>query len=67
MDAASTTTLYADRRQGILLVPQSRAHHLDQIMEETDFPTIILCPDSIDNPDKAIGFVAGYLQRASRK
>jgi hypothetical protein len=58
----TTTTLYADRRQGILLVPQSRSHHLAQIADETDFPDIIVCPDDIDNPQRAIGFVAGYLQ-----
>lgn len=56
------STLYADRRQGVLLVPMRLAEHLGQITEDTEFPTIILCPDDIDNPDRAKGFVAGYLQ-----
>lgn len=57
-----TIALYADPRKGVLLVPESRAADLGRIAEETEFPTIILCPDDIDTPDRAIGFVAGYLQ-----
>lgn len=60
-------TLYADRRRGILLVPQRLAHHLAEIAEDTEFPTIILCGDEIDNPDRAMGFVAGYQQRDARE
>lgn len=60
--SSHTPTFYADRRSGVLLVPQRYAHHLDTIAEDTDFPEIVVSGDDIDTPEKAMGFIAGYQQ-----
>lgn len=54
--------LYADRRQGILLVPQSRVGDIEIISETTEAPTILITPDDINTPERAYGWLAGYLQ-----
>lgn len=60
-------TLYADRKRGILLVPESEREHLAHIADETEFPTILICPDSIDNPERAIGFIAAHRNATAKQ
>ncbi len=64
---APLSILYADRRRNILLVPVSKIDDLQIIAEDAGYPTIIVCPDDIDNPHRAMGFIAGYLQGSARK